>query len=249
MVFVLKNVTLMSLGLFNDHLICQCSRFWLLNELMYLIVDGGMVQQVYHLLLLSFLLPLAPPDSLLDAEIQISHCLQFVLSEVCQVSISEMPKWSWLFEAFLESIPYLVYLLTVFHRVFKSVAAVVCFIHLLPQVWGPTASPQVSGLPQRSHSYTAWRSSMQQPCQLLSSSSPDTSPLGPMAWFLQLDSPFRTTKGNWLRAVSVMVEDSYLMFGMYLGMLRQCPLVMAYRGRTDRDWIIEVTMCCPERTG
>ena len=121
--------------------------------------------------------------------------------------------------------------------------------HLLPQVWGPTASPQVSGLPRRSHSFAAWRVSMRQPCQLLSSSSPDTSPLGPTAWFLQLDGPFRTTKGNWMRAISVTIEDSNLTFGMHWGVLRQCPLVMAYRGRTDRDWIIEVTMCCPERTG
>ena len=121
--------------------------------------------------------------------------------------------------------------------------------HLLPQVWGPTASPQVSGLPQKSPSFTAWRSSMRQPCQLLYSSSLDTSPLGPTTWFLQLDGPFRTTKGNWMRAISVTIEDSNLTFGMHWGMLRQCPLVVAYRGRTDRDWIIEVTMCCPERTG
>ena len=120
--------------------------------------------------------------------------------------------------------------------------------HLLPQVWGPTASPQVSGLPRRSHSYAAWRVSMRPPCQLLSSSLLDTSPLGPLAWFLELDSPFRTMKENWMRAISVTIEDSNLTFGMHWGMLRQCPLVMAYRGRTDRDWIIEVTMCCPERT-
>ena len=43
-----------------------------------------MVQQVDHSLLLSFLLPLASPDSLLDVEIQVSHCLRFVLSEVCR---------------------------------------------------------------------------------------------------------------------------------------------------------------------
>ena len=58
-------------------------------KLMYLVVDGGMVQQVNHSLLLSFLLPLAPPDSLLDVEIRVSHCLRFVLSEVCQISVSE----------------------------------------------------------------------------------------------------------------------------------------------------------------
>ena len=92
MVFVLKNVMLVSLSLFNDHLVCQCGKFWLLNKLTYLVVDGGMVQQVDHSLLFSFLLPLAPPDSLLDAEIEISHCLQFILSEVCQISVSEMPK-------------------------------------------------------------------------------------------------------------------------------------------------------------
>ena len=121
--------------------------------------------------------------------------------------------------------------------------------HPLPQVWGSTASPQVSGLSWRSHSFATWRSSMRQPCQLLSSSSPDTSPLGPKAWFLQLDGPFRTTKGNWMRAISSTIEDSNLTFGMHWGMLRQCPLVMAYRGRTDRNWTIKVTMCCPVRTG
>ena len=120
--------------------------------------------------------------------------------------------------------------------------------HLLPQVWGPTASPQVSGLPRRSHSFATWRVSMRPPCQLLSSSSPDTSPLGPTAWFLQLDGPFRTTKENWMRSISVTSEDGNLTFGMHWGMLRQCPLVIAYRGRTDRYWIIKVTMCCPERT-
>ena len=121
--------------------------------------------------------------------------------------------------------------------------------HLLPQVWGPAASSQVSGLPRRSHSFAAWRVSMWQPCWLLSSSSLDTSPLGLTAWFLQLDGPFRTTKGNWMRAISVTIEDSNVMFDMHWGVLRQCPLVMAYRGRTDRYWTIEVSMCCPERTG
>ena len=42
-------------------------------------------------------------------------------------------------------------------------------------------------------------SSKRLPCLLLSSSSPDTSPLAPTAWFLQLDGPFRTTKENWMR--------------------------------------------------
>ena len=73
MVFVLKNVTLMSLCLFNDHLIHQRGRFWLLNVLTDLVVDGGMVQQINLSLLLRLLLPLPPPDSLLDAEIQVSH--------------------------------------------------------------------------------------------------------------------------------------------------------------------------------
>ena len=124
-----------------------------------------------------------------------------------------------------------------------------CMLHrLLPQVWGPTASPQESGLPWRSLPFTAWRPSTRLPCQLLSSSFPDTSPLGPTAWFLQLDGPFRTTKENWMRDISATIEDSNLTFGMHWGMLRQCPLVMAYRGRTNRNWIIEVTMCCPERT-
>ena len=75
--------------------------------------------------------------------------------------------------------------------------------HLLPQVWGHTASPLVlSGPPER----------------------------------------------NWMRAISVMVEGINLTFGMYWGVHRQHPLVMAYRGWTNRNWIIEVTMCCPERT-
>ena len=120
--------------------------------------------------------------------------------------------------------------------------------HLLPQVWGPTVSPQVSGLPRRSRSFAAWRPSMRPPYRLLSSSSPDTSPLGPTAWFLQLDGPFRTTKENWMRDISATIKDGNLTFGMHWGMHRQCPLVIAYRGRTDRNWIIEVTMCCPERT-
>ena len=77
-------------------------------------------------------------------------------------------------------------------------------------------------------------------CLLLSSSSPDTSPLGSTACLLQLDGPFRTTKENWMRDISATIEDSNLMFGMHWGMLRQCPLVIAYRGRTDRDWNIEV---------
>ena len=42
-------------------------------------------------------------------------------------------------------------------------------------------------------------------------------------------------EGNWMRDISVTTEDSNLMFGMHSGMLRQCPLVMAYRGRTDRN--------------
>ena len=71
MVFVLKNITLMSLCLFNDHLVLKHSWFSLLNILTYLIVDCGMVQQVDHPFLLRFLLLLASPDSLLDAEIQV----------------------------------------------------------------------------------------------------------------------------------------------------------------------------------
>ena len=65
--------------------------------------------------------------------------------------------------------------------------------HLLPQVSGPTVSPPVLGLPRRSPSYATWRVSMWPPCQLLSSSSPDTCPLGLTA-SLQIDSPFRTPK-------------------------------------------------------
>ena len=59
---------------------------------MYLVVDGGMVQQVNHSLLFGLLLPLAPPDSLLDAKVQVSRCLGLVLPEVCQIRVSEMPK-------------------------------------------------------------------------------------------------------------------------------------------------------------
>ena len=109
--------------------------------------------------------------------------------------------------------------------------------HLLPQVWGSTASPQVFGLPWRSHSFATWRVSMQQPCQLLSSSSLDTSPLGSKACFLQLDGPFRTTRENLNEVISATVQDRVLSFGMNWGVLRQCPLVMAYRGRTYRNWI------------
>ena len=187
MVLVLKNVTLMSLCLFNDHLVRQCGRFCLLYKLMYLIVDGGMVQQVDHPLLLGFLLPLAPLTVYLRAEIQVSCCLWFVLSEVSQISVSEMPKWSWLFEALLESVPYLIHLCTIFDCLFKSVPAVICFIASCHKYEGPLPSPQEPGLPRRSPSFAAWRVSMRQPCQLLSSSSPDTSPWGSSAWFLQLD--------------------------------------------------------------
>ena len=49
-------------------------------------------------------------------------------------------------------------------------------------------------------------------------------------------------KGNWMRAYSVTTEDGGLTFGMHWGVLRQCPLVIAYRGRIYRNWIIEVTM-------
>ena len=51
-----------------------------------------MVQQVDHSLLFRLLLPLASPDSLLDVEIQVCCCLRFVLSEVYQIGISEMPN-------------------------------------------------------------------------------------------------------------------------------------------------------------
>ena len=63
-----------------------------LYKLTYLIVNGGMVQQVDHSLLFGLLLLLAPPDSLLDAKIQVGRCLRFILPEVCQISVSEMPK-------------------------------------------------------------------------------------------------------------------------------------------------------------
>ena len=43
---------------------------------MYLVVDGGMVQQVDHSLLLRFLLPLAPPDRSRSAVVSDSSCLK-----------------------------------------------------------------------------------------------------------------------------------------------------------------------------
>ena len=247
MVLVLKNVTLMSLCLFNDHLIRQCGWIWLLYKLTYLVVNGGMVQQVNHSLLLSFLLPLASPDCLLDAEIQVQP-----LSPIRLVwSLPDRRLWNAKMKLIVRSssrkrpipvvLPYGPWL-------YLQECPSGCMLHrLLPQVWGPTVSPQESGLPRRSLPSAAWRPSMWPPCLLLSSSSPDTSSLGPMAWFLQLDGPFRTTKENWIRCISATSEASNLMFGMHWGMHRQCPLVMAYRGRTDRNWIIEVTMCCPER--
>ena len=137
MVLVLKNIMLMSLCLFNDHLVRECGWVWLLYKLTYLVVDGGMVQQVDHSLLFGLLLPLAPPDSLLDVEIQVGCCLRFFLPEVCQISVSEMPKWSWLFEALLKSVPYLLYYLTVLDCIFKSVPAVVCFIASCHKYEGP----------------------------------------------------------------------------------------------------------------
>ena len=42
-------------------------------------------------------------------------------------------------------------------------------------------------------------------------------------------------KENWMRDISATTEDSNLTFGMHWGVLRQCPLVMAYRGRTNRN--------------
>ena len=201
-----------------------------------------------HSLLFGLLLPLAPFDSLLDVKIQVSRCLWLVLPEVSQIRVSEMPKWSWLFEALLECLPYLFHLLTVLYCVFKSVPAVVCFVTSCHRYEGPL--PLLRDLVcHEDHFHSpSERPSKRLPCLLLSSSSPDTSPLGPTACLLQLDGPFRTTKENWMRDISATIEDSNLTFGMHWGMLRQCPLVIAYRGRTDRDWIIEVTMCCPERT-
>ena len=122
---------------FNDHLVCECGWVWLLYKLTYLVVNGGMVQQVDHSLLFGLPLPLAPPDSLLDAKIQVSRCLGFILPEVCQIRVSEMPKWSWLFEALLESIPYLLYYLTIRDCIFKSDPAVVSFIASCHKYEGP----------------------------------------------------------------------------------------------------------------
>ena len=249
MVLVLKNVTLVSLCLFNDHLVRQCGRFWLLYKLTYLVVDGGMVQQVDHSLLFRLLLPLAPPDSLLDAEIQVSRCLRFVLSEVCQIGVSEMPKWSWLFEALLESVPYLLYYLTVLDCIFKSVPAVVCFIASCHKYEGPL--PLLRDLVCHEDHFHSPLEDLPSglPCLLLSSSSPDTSPLGTDGMISAIRWSFQDHEGETGWEISQQqVEGSNLMFGMHWGMLRQCPLVMAYRGRTDRTELIEVTMCCPERT-
>ena len=72
-----------------------------------------------------------------------------------------------------------------------------CKLHrLLPQVWGPTASPQGSGLPQRSLPFAAWRPSKRLPCLLLSSSSPDTSPLVSTVCLLQLGRSFQDHEGK-----------------------------------------------------
>ena len=68
-------------------------------------------------------------------------------------------------------------------------------------------------------------------------------------WHVDLSVISGPPERNWMIAISVMVEGIDLILGMYWGVLRQHPLVMAYRGRTSRNWIIEVTMCCPERTG
>ena len=42
-----------------------------------------MVQEVDHSLLFRLPLPLAPPDSLLDVEIQVSRCLRFITASPC----------------------------------------------------------------------------------------------------------------------------------------------------------------------
>ena len=104
---------------------------------MYLVVNCGMVQQVDHSHLIVLPSPLASFDGLLDAEIQVSRCLGFVLSQVCQISVSEMPKWGWLLEAILEGVPYLLYYLMILDFFFKSVPAVVCFISSCHKYEGP----------------------------------------------------------------------------------------------------------------
>ena len=85
------------------------------------------------------------------------------------------------FEALLESVPYLIYLLTVLDCLFKSVPAVVCFVTSCHKYEGPL--PLLRNLVcHKDHLHSLLEEfSMWQPCQLLSSSSPDTSPLGPTA--------------------------------------------------------------------
>ena len=153
-----------------------------------------------------------------------------------------MPKWSWLFEALLESVPYLIYLLGVIHCLFKSVPVVVCFVTschkyqgILPLLWYLVCHKDHLHLPLEEF-----------PCGNLVGCSPVHLQIL-LPWdrwhfvckYMVLSGP---PERNWMRAISVMVKGIDLTFGMYWGVLRQHPLVMAYRGRTNRNWIIEVTV-------
>ena len=81
-----------------------------------------------------------------SAVVSDSSCLKSA-----RYSVSEMPKWSWLFEALLEKRP-IPDLPSYGPGLSLQECPSSCMLrHLLPQVWGPTASPQVSGLPRRSH--------------------------------------------------------------------------------------------------
>ena len=131
----------MSLCLFNNSLVLECFWIGLLNVLKYLVVDGRMVQQVNHTLLLCLLRPLASFDNLLDAEIQIGCCLCGFLPHISQISVSEMPKRRGLFEALFKGLPYLCYIFLVLDSFFKSVPAVVCLISSCHKYEGPLSVP------------------------------------------------------------------------------------------------------------
>ena len=178
---------------------------------------------------------------------QISCCLQFVLSEVCQIRVSEMPKWSWLFEALLES----VHTWSTFLRSWTVSSRV--------SQWLYASSPPATSMKAHCLSSGIWSATKITFIRRLKSFHAATLSaalqfisgyfsLGTDGMISAIRRSFQDHKGNWMRYISATNGDSNLTFGMQWGGLRQCPLVMAYRGRTDRNWIIEVTMCCPERT-
>ena len=254
MVFVLKNITLVSLCLFDYQLVRQCmagsdsctctyvsrSRWW-----------HGTASRSFCSSLVSFFhwhpLTVCLMRRSRSAIVSDSSCLKSA-----RVRVSEMPKWSWLFESSSRNVSHtwstFLWSSTVSSRVSQ-------------QLYAP--SPLATSMRAHCLSSGTWSATKitfihrlkELPCGHLVGCSPVhlwiLLPLEPIGMIeLKIDGPFRTIpEGNWMRAILCdMVEDSNLTFGMHWGMLRQCPLVMAYRGRTDRDWIIKVTMCCPERT-